>query len=224
MKKLFNLILLLIAVNCFSQTDHTISTGGNATNVSPGHVSGILSIANGGANTSILGAAGTIPFSDGTKYSWNTGTTSTGLLLQSNGTAAPGWSSTITSPTIITPTVTGTMSAQTVTVSGKITSYVNLNSPTATYTLVLTDASNLVRMNVGSANNLEVPLNATYAFPIGTQILVEQMGAGQTTITAAGGVTINSAAAKVKLTTQYSAATLIKTATDTWFLSGDLTP
>lgn len=97
------------------------------------------------------------------------------------------------------------------------------NAPTTSYTLVLLDRDKLVNMNVGSANNLTVPLNSTVAFPIGTQILIAQKGAGQTTVVATGGVTINSSGGKLKLTGQYSAATLIKIATDTWLLSGDLT-
>jgi hypothetical protein len=46
------------------------------------------------------------------------------------------------------------------------------------------------------------------------------MGVGQTTIVAASGVTINSKDG-LKLTAQYSGATLIKRATDTWYLNGD---
>jgi len=76
-------------------------------------------------------------------------------------------------------------------------------------------------MNSASANNLTVPLNATVAFPVGTQINVLQVGAGQTTIVATGGVTIN-ATPGLKLRAQWSSATLIKRATDTWVAVGDL--
>jgi hypothetical protein len=87
--------------------------------------------------------------------------------------------------------------------------------------LVLADASDLVEMNSGSANNLTVPLNSSVAFPIGTQINVLQVGAGQTTIVATGGVTIN-ATPGLKLRAQWSSATLIKRGTDTWVAVGDL--
>jgi hypothetical protein len=76
-------------------------------------------------------------------------------------------------------------------------------------------------MLVGSANNLTVPLNSTVAFPTGTQINILQTGAGQTTVVATGGVTIN-ATPGLKLRAQWSGATLIKRATDTWTLVGDL--
>ena len=97
------------------------------------------------------------------------------------------------------------------------------NRQTASYTLVLTDADKLVEMNVGSANNLTIPLNSSVAFATGTQILLAQYGAGQTTIVATSGVTVRSNGAKLKLNVQYSGATLIKIATDEWYLFGDIT-
>jgi len=96
------------------------------------------------------------------------------------------------------------------------------NRQTASYTLVLTDADKLVEMNVATANNLTIPLNSSAAFATGTQILLAQYGAGQTTIVPTSGVTIRSNGAKVKLNAQYSGATLIKIATDEWYLFGDI--
>ncbi len=72
-------------------------------------------------------------------------------------------------------------------------------------------------------NNLTIPLNATQAFAVGTTIEIFQLGAGQTTIVATGGVTTQSPSGKLKLTGQYSSATLRKRATDTWAIAGDLT-
>jgi hypothetical protein len=88
--------------------------------------------------------------------------------------------------------------------------------------LVLSDADKLVEMNVGSANNLTVPLNSSVAFATGTQILLAQYGAGQTTVVATSGVTIRSNGAKLKLNAQYSGATLIKIDTNEWYLFGDI--
>lgn len=48
------------------------------------------------------------------------------------------------------------------------------NRQVASYPLVLSDADKLVEMNVGSANDLTVPTNASVAFPIGTQITEEE--------------------------------------------------
>lgn len=105
---------------------------------------------------------------------------------------------------------------------------VTLNDQTATYTAVLTDNRNkLVRMNVSTANNFQIPTNASVAFPIGSVINVVQQGAGQTTIQAvtSGTTTINSTGATStapKLRARYSAASCIKVATDTWLVIGDI--
>lgn len=98
---------------------------------------------------------------------------------------------------------------------------VSTNAQTASYTLVLADKNKVVEMGVASANNLTVPLNSSVAFPVGSQINILQTGAGQTTIVATGGVTIN-ATPGLKMRAQWSYATLIKRATDTWVLVGDI--
>jgi hypothetical protein len=95
------------------------------------------------------------------------------------------------------------------------------------YTLVLSDASKYIEMNNASANVLTVPLNSSVAFPIGTEITIIQTGAGATTIIPTAGVTVNyysiSGTATRIIKGQWSAATLIKRATDTWVLIGNLT-
>ena len=103
-----------------------------------------------------------------------------------------------------------------------------LNAQTATYTAVLTDNRNkLVTMNVASANDFLIPTNGNVAFPIGSVINVIQIGAGQTTIKAvtSGTTTISSTGAVAtapKLRAQFSAASCIKVATDTWYVVGDI--
>lgn len=99
---------------------------------------------------------------------------------------------------------------------------VTANRQTASYELVLADANKVIEMNVGSANNLTVPANSSVAFDVGTCIEIFQYGAGQTTVVATGGVTIRSSGGKLKLTGQYSAATLRKIGTDEWCLIGDI--
>lgn len=107
-------------------------------------------------------------------------------------------------------------------------SKVTLNAQTATYTVVLSDADQkLVTMSVASANDFLIPTNASVAFATGTVINVIQIGAGQTTIKAvtSGTTTILSTggtAAQPKLRAQYSAASCIKVATDTWYVIGDI--
>lgn len=90
------------------------------------------------------------------------------------------------------------------------------------YTLVPADKGKLVETNSANANTITVPPNSAAAFPINTRIDLSQYGAGQTTIAAGAGVTIRSAGGKMKLSGQYSAATLWKRAADEWHLVGDL--
>lgn len=98
---------------------------------------------------------------------------------------------------------------------------VSISAQTASYTLVLADAGKLVEVSNASANTLTIPTNASVAFPVGTTILVVQTGAGQTTIAEASGVTVNGTPG-LKLRAQWSAATLIKRATNTWLVMGDV--
>ena len=91
----------------------------------------------------------------------------------------------------------------------------------ATYTLTLADVGALLELNHTSAITATVPTDATLFFPIGTQIDVLQTGAGQVTFAPASGVTVNTAIG-LKLRTQWSSATLIKRAANTWVLVGDL--
>jgi len=147
---------------------------------------------------------------------------------------------TLTSPTINTPTLT--LSATTSTASGRIafdatndkiivgdgTSAIEFapstfltSAQTASYTLVLADKDKLVEMSNASANTVTVPTNSSVAFPIGTQISILQTNTGQTTVGGAG-VTINGTPG-LKLRAQWSSATLIKRAENTWVLIGDLT-
>jgi hypothetical protein len=95
----------------------------------------------------------------------------------------------------------------------------NANS---SYTLILADAGKLVEANNSSAMNITVPLNATHAFPVGSQVNILQTGVGQATVVGAAGVTIN-ANPGLKIRAQWGFATLIKRAENTWVLVGDLT-
>jgi len=98
------------------------------------------------------------------------------------------------------------------------------NAQTGTsYTLALTDVAKLVTLSNAAAITLTVPPNSTVAFPVGTQILLYQGGAGQVTLTAGAGVTIRSQGSKLKLLAQYAVAGIVKVATDEWVAFGNLT-
>lgn len=89
-----------------------------------------------------------------------------------------------------------------------------------TYTLVLTDAAKLITLTNASPITLTVPTNASVAFPIGTQILLYQGGAGQVTISSSA--TIRSQGSKLKITGQYGLAGIVKVDTDEWVAFGNL--
>lgn len=95
------------------------------------------------------------------------------------------------------------------------------NAQTGTsYTLVLTDVAKVISLTNAAAITLTVPTNASVAFPLGTQILLYQGGAGQVTISSSA--TIRSQGAKLKLSGQYAVAGLLKVATDEWVAFGNL--
>jgi len=102
------------------------------------------------------------------------------------------------------------------------TAMIAINAQTASYTAVLTDDGKFITISSASANNFTVPPNSSVAFGIGTQLNIAQLGAGQTTIVAGSGVTLNSAGTKLKLKEQYAVATCVKTDTNTWFVVGNL--
>jgi hypothetical protein len=79
----------------------------------------------------------------------------------------------------------------------------------------------MVEMLNASDNGLYIPNNSSQAFEVGTTITVLQTGVGQTTIYGDSGVTVN-ATPGLSLRAQWSLVTLIKRATNTWVVSGDL--
>lgn len=92
----------------------------------------------------------------------------------------------------------------------------------ASYTLAVSDNQAFVTLTNGSAIALNIPDNATVAIPVGSTIPFKQGGAGQVTVTPAGGVTVQSFGNAYKLAGQYAEAVLTKIATDTWALEGNL--
>ena len=96
------------------------------------------------------------------------------------------------------------------------------NAQTGTsYTLVLTDVAKVISLSNAAAITLTVPTNASVAFPVGTQILLYQAGAGQVTVAGDSGVDVRSNGAKLKINGQYAVAGLLKIATDEWVMFGN---
>jgi len=107
--------------------------------------------------------------------------------------------------------------------AGATSQALTLNAQTGTsYTYVLSDAGKFVTFNNASAIGSVIPTNASVPFPIGTQINILQLGAGAVAVGVSAGVTAVSQGSKFRTNGQYAAATLIKIATDTWVVIGNL--
>ena len=91
-----------------------------------------------------------------------------------------------------------------------------------TYTLVAGNLNQLVTLNNASSITLTVPPSV---FSAGDVINIAQIGAGQVTLAQGAGVTITSTGATAsapKLRAQYSAASIICTASNTFLVVGDI--
>ena len=113
---------------------------------------------------------------------------------------------TLTSPTINTPKITIDFNAQTGT----------------SYSLVASDQDKLVTLSNAAAITLTVPPSV---FSAGQLVNIQQIGAGQVTLAAGVGVTITSTgatSAAPKLRAQFSAATVVCTASNTFTVVGDI--
>jgi hypothetical protein len=95
---------------------------------------------------------------------------------------------------------------------------------TAGYTLdTLDHQDNIIEMDSASAVTFTIPTDAALAWPVGASMDIFQAGSGQVTIAPAdGSVTLN-ATPGLKLRTQWSSATILKRAANSWVVYGDLT-
>jgi hypothetical protein len=105
-----------------------------------------------------------------------------------------------------------------------VPSITTISQKTAAYTLSsLAERDTLIEINSSTGVTLSIPTDASVNYPVGTTLDILQTGAGQVTIAAAtpGTTTVN-ATPGLKLRTQWSSATLMKRAANTWVVYGDL--
>ena len=168
---------------------------------------------------------GTLTFQDG---STQTIAAAGGVTSVSGGngiTATGSTSVSVAIDTTITADLTSTQALTNKTLtSAKINLGINAQTGT-TYTAVLADNGKLVTQSNAAAIATTIPLNASVAYPVGTQLTFSQIGAGQVTVSGSAGVTIVSTgatAATPKTRVQYSTMTLIQTSADNWLAVGDI--
>ena len=150
--------------------------------------------------------AGTVTsITAGTGLSGGTITSSGTIAIDSTVATLTG-SQTLTNKTLTSPVIN----------SAKTTIAFNAQTGT-TYSLVLADQDKLVTLTNASAITVTVPNGI---FSVGQSVNLQQLGAGQVTVASDGTTTI--VGTGLSLRTQYSAATLICTGTNTFTLIGDL--
>jgi len=97
------------------------------------------------------------------------------------------------------------------------------NTQDAAYTLVMGDAGKTVLHTSGSAHAWSIPPESSVNFPLGTVIILSNIGSGAVTVTRGAGVALRIAgvATDANVTmAQWGLATLAKVATDSWMISG----
>jgi len=99
------------------------------------------------------------------------------------------------------------------------------NITATSYTLILTDAGKTIYLTQGAnTGTVVIPTNATVPFPLGTTILLIMGASFSSNVTAANPPALWVASNSVQRTAvtlgSYSMSSLIKVATDTWYISG----
>jgi hypothetical protein len=97
------------------------------------------------------------------------------------------------------------------------------NAQNTSYTLTITDSGKHIYSQNTATQVLTIPTNANVAFNVGTMVSIVLQGSGSMTISPFSGVTLylagNSTSASRTIST-YGMATLMKVATNTWFING----
>jgi hypothetical protein len=204
-----------------------------------------VSVADGAIPESLVTTKGDVIAATGSAAVTRVGIGSNGYVLTADSTQTPGvkWDSAFPSQTgnngkflgtdgsvasWSTITVPDPLPSQTsnggkyLTTNGSTAAWspvnVEINAKTASYSLLASDAGRLVTIDSGSNTTITVPNGV---FSIGQQIALASLGAGIVTVDS-DGTSIILATPGTLLRTQYSTATLVCIATDTFLLLGDL--
>ena len=148
-------------------------------------------------------------------------------------TLVAGTYSTVFDNTGNTAFANGTVSLTTLSAAGNITGntagfaigYRDIPqvSFTGNATIVTTDAGKHYYSTLSTGNVLTIANNASQGFQVGAAITVINQGTGNITVAQGSGVTLylaGNATASNRTVATFGMATLIKVATDTWFING----
>jgi hypothetical protein len=146
-------------------------------------------------------------------YEWTFDTA--GNVSFANGTVSA------TTVNAVDVTLTGNIDA---TVNGFDIGYKTIPQVSAgNVTIALSDSGKHYYSTASDPTTLTIPLNSSVAFDIGTAISIVNQGTGNISVAPTGGVSMylaGNATSASRTITSYGMATLMKVATDTWFING----
>lgn len=130
---------------------------------------------------------------------------------------------TLTSPTISSPTISSAAIAGAAfsgTITGLPVQPLTMATAPGNYTIGATDDGKCVLLTSALSSAITVPSDSV-AFPVGGSVIFIRMGVGIPTVSAGSGATLWYTPGQT-IRAQYSVAAVIKTAANTWVLSGDI--
>jgi hypothetical protein len=93
-----------------------------------------------------------------------------------------------------------------------------ITTKTGAYTIAASDLDTLIMVDSVSSVAITVPPGSSVPIAVGRYLHIMQIGTGQVSVSPGAGVTING---RTKLRTQFSMATLLERASDSWVFMGD---
>ena len=148
----------------------------------------------------------------------NYATTVTNALALKAPLAGPTFTGTVALPAASSVTLGGT--ALSTTLATKADKTADIASKSGAYTFVTGDVNMILEFNSASGANFTIPADNSF-WPVGQRLEVLQVAGGQVTIVGGSGVTVNGTPT-AKTRTQWSGATIIKRAANTFVVVGDL--
>lgn len=143
------------------------------------------------------------------------GTLTTGLAAKAPS-ASPTFTGTVALPAASSVTLDGTALSETLATKADNNSVINTMS--GSHTISAADVNNIREMSGGGT--ISIPADNSF-WPVGAVVDVIQTGSSQVTVAGGSGVTVN-ATPGLKLRAQWSSATILKRAANTFVVMGDL--